>query len=70
MKTKKLLNTRSGEVKTVNAVAAIHKILEEMSPDGTLDCQMQSSKTEARFIFISGGVCATFHLQASDSLKS
>lgn len=65
MKTK----TRQGSVKVVNALATIHKILNEIAPSGTLECTMQSKKSETVFAFVANGVCATFHLQEYKPMK-
>lgn len=63
MKTKTLPTNQSGKVKTVNAVAAIHKILEELSIDGRIDCQMENKKEESTFVFLSKGVAVTLHMK-------
>lgn len=58
-----LKSKRHGDVKVVNAVASIHKIFEEIAPDGMIGCEWLASKTETVFVFSSGDVCATFHVQ-------
>lgn len=59
------MNTKNhqGKVKVVNALATIHKILDEISPDGTIFCKMQTSETDAHFTFVNNGIEATFHIQ-------
>jgi len=55
--------TKQGEVKVVNALAAIHKILDEIAPSGKIDCQMTTSGKQAKFIFNSNGIEATFQIR-------
>lgn len=63
MKTEQLVS-KSGDVKVVNAVSTIHKILDEISENGKLNCQMNSTQNDLSFVFISNGVCVTCHVQA------
>ena len=59
MKTK----TKQGQVKVVNALATIHQILDEIAPNGKLNCKMNILQNESTFTFTTSGVCATFHIQ-------
>lgn len=59
MKTK----NHQGTIKVVNALATIHKILDEISPDGTIFCRMQTSESDVHFTFMNNGIEATFHIQ-------
>ena len=63
MKTKNLPITRTGEVKTSKATAAIAKMLQAISPNGKLQGSMYNSDNESTFVFVANGVCATFHIQ-------
>ena len=54
---------RQGKVKVVNALASIHKILDEIAPDGTIYCKMHTSGTNAQFTFSNNGIEATFRIQ-------
>lgn len=63
MKTESFQTHRSGEVKTVNAVATIHKVLEQISSGGKIHCQMTNSDDESVLVFIGNGICATFDIQ-------
>lgn len=54
---------RQGEVKVVNALASIHKILDEIAPDGKIFCRMQTSDNNALFTSTHNGIEATFRIQ-------
>lgn len=62
MKTKTVVS-RSGGVKVVNAVSTFSKILNEISVNGQLDCQMVSTEEYVSFVFNSNGVQVTCHVQ-------
>lgn len=62
-KTKTLTVQRQGDVKVVNVLASIHKILEEIAPSGMINCQMMTGSTQAKFIFKSNGVEAIFQIR-------
>lgn len=54
---------RQGTVKVVNALATIHKIFDEIAPNGKLNCKMNILQNESTFTFTASGACATFHIQ-------
>lgn len=62
MKSKSIVS-KSGDVKVVNAVSTIHKILDEIAVNGKLNCQMSTTQEDVSFVFISNGVCVTCHVQ-------
>ncbi|MDR1716325.1 MAG: hypothetical protein LBS20_10810 [Prevotella sp.] len=60
---------QQGSVKVVNALATIHKILDEMAPSGTLDYIVESKKNETLYVFIANGICATLHVQVFNPVQ-
>ena len=62
MKTEQIVS-KSGDVKVVNAVSTIHKILDSIAENGKLNCQMDTTQTDVSFVFIANGVCVTCHVQ-------
>lgn len=69
MKTKNIPVTRSGEVKTINVVAFVHKVLDEMSDNGKLQCSMHNLKDESTTVLIANDVCVTIHIQSFATAK-
>lgn len=55
--------TQSGKVKVVNALAALHKILNQIAPEGTIHCQMTTTVKGASFTFNNNGIEATFQIK-------
>lgn len=68
MKTKTIVS-KVGDVKVVNAVSTIHKILDEISENGRINCQMLSTENDVSFVFIANGVCMTCHVQDMPIMK-
>lgn len=51
---------KTGDVKVVNAVASIHKVLDEIAPSGFIPCKMLSGNNHVQFVFEQDGVEAIF----------
>ena len=58
---------RKGDVRVVNAVASIHKILDELAPNGIIFCNMQISNDGAVFEMSKNGIKATFRVEKGDA---
>lgn len=63
MKTKTISTRKAGDVKVVNALASIHKILDEIAPNGTIHCKMNTRKNGAKFVFSNDGIEAVFQIK-------
>ena len=63
MKSKTIPNRKAGDVKVVNALASIHKILDEIAPNGMIHCKMNTRKNGAKFVFSNDGIEAVFQIR-------
>lgn len=63
MKTEKNPTRKAGDVKVVNALASIHKKLDEIAPNGTIHCKMNTRKNGAKFVFENNGIEAVFQIR-------
>lgn len=63
MKTKTITTRKAGDVKVVNALASIHKILDEIAPNGMIHCKMNTRKNGARFVFTNNGIEAVLQIR-------